>query len=179
MPTRCSRASIRWSMRSGSTPRLSIGNASSSSTLAQNNWDSGSCWTYPIALESCATVHSAVSYPAAVMPPRITPSSGLGMMPANAMHSVDLPAPVGPMMPVKDPDWMAKSKPFSAWIGSPVSVCGVYHQLRWCAVMMGASLIWVPLFSGRRLQGCPVWLLRFHRKRRSAGWKRRHHPQES
>ena len=146
MPTRCSNPSMRSSIRPGSTPRLSIGKASSSSTLAQNSWDSGSCWTYPTSLDSSAMLHSAVLRPATVIVPRMVPSSGFGMIPASAMHSVDLPAPVGPMMPVNDPGRIEKSSSFNALTGSPSSVCGVYHQLRWFAVMIGASFI-----SGRSI----------------------------
>ena len=146
MPTRCSNPSMRSSIRPESTPRLSIGKASSSSTLAQNSWDSGSCWTYPISLDSSAMLHSAVLRPATVIVPRMVPSSGFGMIPASAMHSVDLPAPVGPMMPVNDPGRIEKSSSFNALTGSPSSVCGVYHQLRWFAVMIGAWFI-----SGRSI----------------------------
>ena len=58
----------------------------------------------------------------------MVPSARFGMMPANAMHSVDLPAPVGPMMPTKDPDRMSKLTRLRLSTGLPPSVSGAYFH---------------------------------------------------
>ena len=97
----------------------------------------------------------------------MVPSARFGMMPANAMHSVDLPAPVGPMMPTKDPDRMSKLTRLRLSTGLLPSVSGAYFHPKSRTVIMTLTPCFHAFF--------PQPATAFHNKTRGIAFHRQIH----
>ena len=77
-----------------------------------------SCSTLPTICDTSVSETSHVSWPSTMTEPKKVPVKWWGTAPDRQAASVDLPAPEGPMMPIKSPLFT----PSEMWV-SACSVC--------------------------------------------------------
>ena len=118
-PTISRAAPTRRSISAVGTLRFSSAKATSSATLVEVIWVSGSSKTMPTWWASRLVGVSMESRSAIWTCPKNSPPKNCGTMPFRARQSVVLPAPVGPMMPMISPRLTDRSMSASACRSPP------------------------------------------------------------